>query len=199
MHISECRKLLKTLISTSYNELSRRNIRLEELEYGGPGFPLASTDKISKNSYVIKIACSALVSKADALYVLSHELAHILLDDIWELNISDLVDRFEGMLEDVVCDFIAYKKMKKLVFNNVITKREFLEAFKKYATGPESNINLYECLREELIRKITSLRETCKIVDEFLQELEVDNVESLDNYALLLLSLLLRENECLKM
>ena len=73
------------------------------------------------------------------------------------------------------------------------------EAFKKYATGPESNINLYECLREELIRKITSLRETCKIVDELLQELEVDNVESLDNYALLLLSLLLRENECLKM
>lgn len=136
-----------------FPELSRFKIKLRFF-ISKPGFPQGKVIR-EGTEYVVYLAINLIRDYIEAEFVIAHELAHILINpkripSIKENIPEDPTELLDIALEDVICDWIALKRLEETYVND---KKKLIKLYEKYLekVGPEGNVSIAEEMRERVI------------------------------------------------
>ncbi|MHA1589622.1 MAG: hypothetical protein ACTSVA_03330 [Candidatus Njordarchaeales archaeon] len=177
-----------------FPELSRYNIVFETFE-SEPGFSVGEVRRRG-NSFVVKVAINLVEDEAHASFTIAHELAHILVNphnipvegEKWEPR-ND-VEGLEQSIEDMVCDWIALKRLEQHYRGDREKLKKLYEVYLD-SVGPEGYVALAEDMKHKVLK---TLREKyLSYVKELLEKyfmniISLEDLESMNPFIILALS-----------
>ena len=176
-----------------FPELSRYSIVFEAFE-SEPGFS-AGEVRGCGNSFVVRLATNMVEDGVHASFVIAHELAHILVNPHnipvegkkWEPK--DFIELLEQSIEDVVCDWIALKRLEHY-YRGDLKKLRRLYGVYLNAVSVEGYVALAEDLKYKVISmlKETYPEEVKKLLETFFMNLPLEDLEKMNFLAVLALS-----------
>ena len=147
-----------TRVLRLFPELSQFKIRLGFFA-SRPGFPQGKTVR-DGSEYTVYLAPDLIKDPVEAEFVIAHELAHILVNperipSKKEKAPEDPIELLDMALEDVICDWIALKRLEQAYANE---NEKLAKLYTRYleSVGPKGNVSIAEEMKE---RTIIILRE----------------------------------------
>ena len=177
--------LLDKVVSECFPELSHYRIRLR-LVFNENGDVKGMIVR-EGNAFTIYINASFIEDDVDAMYAIAHELAHVLIDPMGvpsgNVRPKDIVEYAEFVLEDVIADFIAYRRLCRAFANDRGRLLRLQELYLR-DLGEGSHLAAFMDLKEVIIRELRGLdkRIVRRVVREYFNE---DNVEVLNELQLI--------------
>ena len=177
-----------------FPELMRYNITFETYE-SEPGFSVGQVRRRG-NYFVVKLATNLVKDNMHASFIIAHELAHILVNphnipvegEKWEPR-ND-VEGLEQSIEDMVCDWIALKRLEQHYRGDREKLKKLYEVYLD-SVGPEGYVALAEDMKHKVLK---TLREKyLSYVKELLEKyfmniISLEDLESMNPFIILALS-----------
>ncbi len=176
-----------------FPELKEYNVVLEVFE-SKPGFSIGRVFK-RDNLFVVRIATNMISDEIHASFVIAHELAHILInphdipseDEKWEPR--DLIEMFDKAIEDVVCDWIALKRLEHYYSRDRERLRRLYEVYLG-AVGVEGYVALAEDLKHRLAEAIKEKysEHIMELLTRYFMGIPLENLEMMSLFTILAIS-----------
>lgn len=161
-----------------------------EITRGNPPISLQGEVRRRGDHYIIKLFANLIEDEIDAEFVIAHELSHILLDpkniplEGENLNVCDF-EMYSELILDVVCDFIALRRLEQAYANDCDRLKQLYSRYLKYVS-PEGYIASVESMREKVAMLIEERYgdELKQLFKKYFLGLDVD-IKELDMFAVL--------------
>ena len=176
-----------------FPELMRYNITFETYE-SEPGFSVGQVRRRG-TSFVVRLATNIVKDEVHASFTIAHELAHILINPHnvpveggrWEPK--DYIEGLEQSVEDIVCDWIALKRLEQYYRGD---KEELKKLYEVYldSVGPEGYVALAEDMKHRVLRLLKEryLDRVEEVMRKYSMGISIDVLENVCPFATLALS-----------
>jgi len=182
--------ILFSKILAVFPELHKYNIKFETFS-SQVGFSIGEARKTG-DSFVIRLATNLIKDEVEASFVIAHELSHILINPH---NIprrdekrkpKDLIGSLEWAIEDVVCDWLALKRLEKLYSSDEGKLRRLYEVYLD-AVGVAGYVALAEDFKEDVLQilKEKHYDQLRKILKEYFAGIPIEDLDKISFFATL--------------
>jgi len=195
-------KDLNTLFSkilAIFPELSRYNIKFETYT-SQAGFSTGEVRRVG-DSFVIRIAANIIKDGVEAAFVIAHELSHILINPHniprkdEEKKPKDLIEALEWAIEDVVCDWLALKRLEDFYSNDECRLRRLYEVYLA-AVGVAGYVALAEDFKEKVLQILKEKHHDRlhEVLKEYFAGIPIEDLDRLSFFITLGISKYLRSS-----
>jgi len=189
MHLHDLfRKVLRL-----FPELSKYDIAFEVFE-SKPGFSAGEVRRRG-DSFVVKVATNLVEDEVYASFIMAHELAHILVNphnvpvegERWEPR--DFAELLDQSIEDVVCDWIALKRLERCYEGDRGKLRRLYEAYLN-AVGAEGYVALAENMKHRVLQVLKEkyLNYVQELLRKYFMDIPIEALEAMSPFITLALS-----------
>ncbi|MCD6095115.1 MAG: hypothetical protein J7J99_00955 [Thermoprotei archaeon] len=182
--------ILFSKILAVFPELSKYNIKFETYR-SQVGFSTGEARKVG-DSFVIRIATNLIKDDVEASFVIAHELSHILINSHniprkdEERKPKDILEALEWAIEDVVCDWLALKRLERLYSNDEGRLRRLYEVYLD-TVGVAGYVALAEDFKEKVLQilKEKHYNQLQRVLKEYFAGIPIEDLDKLSFFTTL--------------
>jgi len=182
--------ILFSKILAVFPELSKYNIEFKTYS-SQVGFSTGEARRID-NTFVIRIATNLIKDDVEASFVIAHELSHILINPHniprkdEERKPKDILEALEWAIEDVVCDWLALKRLERLYSNDEGKLRRLYEVYLD-AVGVAGYVALAEDFKDKVLQILKERHhdQLQRVLEEYFAGIPVEDLDKLSFFTTL--------------
>ena len=141
---------------------------------------------------MIRIATNLIKDDVEASFVIAHELSHILINPHniprkdEERKPKDILEALEWAIEDVVCDWLALKRLERLYSNDEGRLRRLYEVYLD-TVGVAGYVALAEDFKEKVLQilKEKHYNQLQRVLKEYFAGIPIEDLDKLSFFTTL--------------